>query len=711
MRVLFLVVFCISKIALADSSVLLMNAFGDQCYSIGEHSIQSNRQAHDLRAAIEAVRSDRVRCSGVVSAFDAFQNSVQAYNGMDRASYIASLEGNIQDLSAALLQEKQLGASADASYIIELQRSLSDHRLDLINARQSQDISQRPVQIAALQNIYSYSRGLMNAIQQNGPCIEGHPALAGQVGAQLVSLAGNFSSSLVAGGIVAGASLINQLITFLSNRGLDKELRNLADSSRTNAIGCAIEGVSRSFCQARDYISIVQAETTGTVCDSCEKQEKGLQVLRTELEAYSEWVRRLSAGSPAATQGQASDRNQANLLQEKSDSFNNTIDAILSEGARDIEESSDKMLARQALASSISSAIAAASVQSQSCGATGCTLSTGFLGRLFPTDPTCGPFAFVYSQGTSRTCPKTPGEECSQCILRSFPTIPDTDQMRTVVDKIKLEGQREVARLRQRYIETNPLAAISEADTRGANNKSARDFLVNSKAYFESRLGDPESATALPGALKQEVTEARDRIDRALAILNKSTGFTSSDVSSLSQELIPANTLFFISDTLNRLVQREYAKSLSQASGVNPAVAAMVQFSVRETVGQLLAQYRNPTQAEAQAETAQAQSLSTLGSISQVFGSQLEAAITELAASGRSPTLLAVNCLRYAALTSQVPKSVGRACEKTALSGGRGTSAPFTVKFTDVVKSPQNTRLCSIYDFSRKEQVLRRSSK
>ena len=50
-----MLVLLIPGVAMADSATMLMSAFGDQCFSVGEQSAQANRQGQDLRAVIETI--------------------------------------------------------------------------------------------------------------------------------------------------------------------------------------------------------------------------------------------------------------------------------------------------------------------------------------------------------------------------------------------------------------------------------------------------------------------------------------------------------------------------------------------------------------------------------------------------------------------------------------------------------------------------------
>jgi hypothetical protein len=160
-----------------------------------------------------------------------------------------------------------------------------------------------------------------------------------------------------------------------------------------------------------------------------------------------------------------------------------------------------------------------------------------------------------------------------------------------------------------------------------------------------------------------------------------------------------------LSNNLNELVKQEFAAKAKEISKNSESLKWLTEYSVNETMNQLLAIYANTDQMANQSEQAMSQNRRTLIGMGQTFGETFTARLKDLSSEGNS-RLSALNCLRALIIPGFEKRSdLKELCQgKTYRTTVPGMNLQLSFDQLANEKSEEK-RICAIYDFSRRIEI------
>jgi hypothetical protein len=702
--ILLVTLMCFLRVEAQDLTSDLYNMFGGSCSSSGVDSQVARSLATNFEGVAQSLANNE-KCNGLRGALEAFQKQTVEFNAFQRNREVAYLEGLVKDLEMAIATEKTAGNGAE---VVALQIKLAEARVDLIAKRQSQDYRTQSGRIQAAQSLDVYVAALLKQIAASKECTDKKPNVVGQIASQMLAVTSNLMSGPTGSYLLLGSTILNSIVDFTKSYSISDAIKDVNLTRKGDAIGCSFEGLANAYCQARDVRNLVATQTEATTCTDCHYNE-GLKILNDDLSAFITWAFDLSAGSPPTTPGQASDKKAGEDLRSRFANVRNELLAILAIEERDYNELTDPAERKEKLKSSMNRVanLIASNVTRQECTNTGCNSVKGVFGDEFTEDPECGPHAFLLT-GTKKTCSNRGDKDtCLACVGKDNPgrDAPPFDTLRRTVDDVVRRTRTRVDRETARTNVTDPVGVIAKLRSPyGVGNRKPIEFLQNARAYFEERLSNSEVLKESP-ALRQAITEAKQKIEDSLKIESTATSFSANELGQLSGNLIPERDIFYLSNNLNELVKQEFAAKAKDVSKSSESLKWLTEYSVNETMNQLLAIYANTDQMANQSEQAISQNRKTLMGMGQTFGETFLTRIKELNTEG-SERLSALNCIRALIVPGFEKRSdLKEICQgkvyRTTLPGSK-----LQLSFDQLANEKSDEkRICSIFDFTRKVEI------
>jgi hypothetical protein len=682
----------------------LYEMFGGSCSSSGIDSQVARNMAANFESLARNLGNNE-KCNGLRAALESFQKQTSDFNAFQRNRDVAYLESLVADLELAISTEK---ASGNQVEVAVLQARLAESKVDLISKRQSQDYKSQAGRIQAVQSLDAYVGVVLKQLAASKECTDKKPNLIGQIASQMMSVTSNLMSGPTGSYLLLGSTILSSIVDFAKSYPISQAISDVNLNRKGEAIGCSFEGLANAYCKARDIRNLVNTQTEASACTECQYNQ-GLKILNDDLNAFITWAYELSAGSPPTTAGQASDKKAGEDLRGRFANVRNDLLANLAIEERAYNELSDPTEKKDKLRNSLSNVanLIAQNVKPSNCGFGPCPGKPVF-SEEFSEDPDCGPAAFLMT-GTKKTCSRpasNPNETCLSCVLRENNREPPPfDQMRGYADELLKRARGRVDRETARTNVTDPVGLIAKLRSPyGVGNHKPIEFLQNTRAYFEERLSNSEVLQNSP-ALRQSISEAKKKIDDSLAIESSTNNFSANELGLLSGNLIPERDIFYLSNNLNELIKQEFAAKAKEISKNSESLKWLTEYSVNETMNQLLAIYANTDQMANQSEQAMSQNRRTLIGMGQTFGETFTARLKDLSSEGNS-RLSALNCLRALIIPGFEKRSdLKELCQgKTYRTTVPGMNLQLSFDQLANEKSEEK-RICAIYDFSRRIEI------
>ncbi len=718
-----------------DPSDDLMNLFGGRCESVsGPLTSLAASQSGALKEIVEQMMNDPT-CKGMTGSlaalkgldFDSISQQANAELGITR------LRDQAHDLELALASElaRPIAEQDDsyASYISLLRTQLSSTRLELLKERS------RPAQVAsarhndAYQAVQSLALSLFSQLEANPKCASRYPALGAQVGGQIVAVSSFFASAALAPVLLAAGNVIERYVSYLRNRPLAREYKKLVDSRMSMAMSCALEGLSSTFCQARDVEKVVRAnalsqQMTDPSCrPPVQNGWEGVSLVGIDLPAFSDWMTRVAAGSQAVSPSQGQEKKEAQELLSLASKFKYDIDGAISKADSKIRSggSDSSREVRETLVSTLEQfAWNYGSLTSPS----------------FRDDPSCGRFIYFYTGGKSNKCsyngPDRGNMSCKQCLL-SDNTISDKEPtsiggMRDAATKLHSEAVRRANDEASLSIESNATLVLGQVDRMGRNDRKPMEFLKGAQTYL-AYLGEKEQFKA--GRSADMLKDLQRRVDCSIALIERKPtepGVNCGDVpkpdpaasdtpeqanASAGKELTylysllsPSRDLYYVANSLYELVLQDLDQR-RRDGGVDGELAVILQLSNSDSLGELLSQFGNPDATRAQAIAARGSTTKSLSTFGTLFADPLVQSIRNYKKEGSE--LLGLSCMQ-ALLVPDGPKlgkhDISKECSGTEWSSLYDGNV---LRFDEWKGKSFEQRACSIYDFYRKSKLKQRA--
>ena len=750
-----------------DPSDDLMNLFGAHCDSYrGPLVTLASAQAGSLKSVITQMAGDK-DCSGVlgalnqISAIDLNQITLSARTG----AATQRLRDQSHDIELALSQELAKSAeeqAADATYIADLKKGLSDARLGLLKAKSS------PAEIAmdnksqVFDAVQSAAGNLFDNLASAPGCAKKHPNIGAQFGGQLVSASSFLAGGLLAPVLLASGSVIEKYIDYLQKAPYRRNLAALTKTRMKTALGCGLEGIASTYCQGRDLERVTRANAAGQVAPNCPtnpNDSEGVNLIGTDLPAFSAWINRVVAGSAAGDPYQAAAKKDARDLLSRSLKMGDDFGASILKATTDLGQpgaNSNEVLEGLVQQLADFSSKTYDSLTSAS----------------FRNDPQCGSYVWFYSGGTRSAC-NTVGSErtgltCKQCLAHDLGINPNAmapptvAQLQDAADRLLAEGTKRAALGASSSIENKPSAVLAMFSTNRVNDQTAEDFLKGSQTYLGHLLQKEPFNT--PGRAQDLVVNLQKRIDCTFHAMKKEplpadcfprvpsatpSGVSAvdpehalsgthtkhhpiadaspdtspeaqdkraqEDVTKVSQLLAPSKDLFYISDSLYQLVLGDLDQRRRDPAHFDQDLSAILQLSSSDSLAELLNSYGGPDSLHAQAIAAKDSTTQTLSTYGSLFSEPITGSIHDMKISHSE--LLPLACAQ-ALLVPGAPKVGATLDKKTGdWKGGIDITADcagthwdsyypgLSLNFDEWSKKPDNQRICSVYDFYRRSKL------
>lgn len=716
-KILLLVLLSVPAVADYDPSDDLNMFFGASCESFnGPQNGMAAAQAGYIKTIISSKMSNPA-CAGVSAALESLGKldlgNLQQENEMELS--IEQLRDQSQLLEATLRAE-EAKASPDTDYIDDLKMSLRDINIQLIKSKASPNAISKQRRLDAIDSLHKYTLNLFTELEMSAKCSGEHPNLGAQVGAQVLSLTSHFASGFMAPILMAAGSVIDRYVKYLKNRPLANQYKKVVDSRMSQAIGCGIEGLAATYCQARDMQAVVKYTATNVTTfqsnAECTPQDQGAKLIGIDLPSFSSWVSRLTAGSAPTSPAQGTEKKEAVQLKADFEKSIIDLDGRLAKSTRKLAGGGgvDQKAELTSLIKDMTAIVKAGMGRWTSDD----TKSIGPYSALFATDPSCGPMAFLYTNGANKQCQLlNETEDCLQCVQRLYgggtDKVPTLEELKNAKKVLVDSAGPSIAAETALSQESNPQLVLTKAFGLGSNNRRPIDFLFGAKTYL-GYLKDQDLFKT--GARAETVADLIKRVDESVCILSPETKdcpvsalkSAADKVTALTDIVSPSRDLFYISNALYELVKQDLDERINKGT-VDKSLALVMQLSAADSLGELVSNQIGLDSSNSKAMYAKGQTLKNLQSMGDLFSGQIVEGLKN--AKQENSETLALDCARALSIPSAPmfgKNDITKYCSGQVWTSIRDPS--IKLSFDDIVKvKPTSERTCSIYDFYRKSKV------
>ncbi|MES2768589.1 MAG: hypothetical protein V4596_05520 [Bdellovibrionota bacterium] len=687
----------------------LFFAFGSRCKGKGSVNDSAFNDGAGLKYIAESIRDD-ASCKGITGALNDIQNLnvprlLRDRNSEDDLEYM-SIQAN--DLELAI-QAEMSSATPDMDYIGALKAELVLAKVNIAKSQKLSNQEQTRRRLETIDNFQKYSNTLFARLKQSDECLTKNPNIAAQIGAQILGLGSTMASGYVGSLMLATGSMVDNYVSFVRQHKIGNKIKDVTNNRLGEAVGCSLEGLSYTYCQARDVETIINFnKSKNKDVKSKPSWLDGIGIIGQDVQSYMDWITQVDSGAPAGTIGRADDKKKAFALQNDLRSAGIDIEGILNTAKNTVAQSSNKIEATKKALNDIATKF-------QVCDTFGnCGLSSGGpFGNAFASDPGCGPFIYLYSKGVDRVRKDNGLIPCKTYVTTQYPIIPDINtEVGPLVDGLVAEATQSINIQLSQVSESNPNLVISKVDARTQNRRSAREFLNSSLAYLENLLGDSNSIAQRKNQ-RELIEKTRGQIVNALKIIDRTEeGNTdpSKKVADLSKELIPLGDTFAIPKSLSEIINQDIDQKISQGQ-IDENLAALMQLSSNDSLGELIKYYIGLEAAKTQSRSAKELTRTNLSALSSIFSDSLKNRMEKLSRQAKddpdAKESLALLCMQ----TLAVPESpkMGKLDVKQYCDGQVYKSiydeSKISMNYNDLSRKSYPERACAVYDFYRKSYL------
>lgn len=618
--------------ALADSNNAadaLINAFTSNCSSWGETLSTALFQATSLEDAIKTMKNDPT-CQGYYTTILQDVNAQAAALTAAGATNRKTLPGYVEDLQAEILNEQAKGSAKDTTYIASLEQELYAKKIELFKSKFDTDYQRRQQSMAIAANLYRQSSTIMQGLAANAECVGKYPNIAAQIGGQVMQSSSQFANDLAGSTLLATGGIIDNFVKMYRDYGLAKTLKDITDEKFGVGIGCALEGLSSTYCQARDLMRVANAnkllQEKVAACLPPASPFAGVSLVGRDLNDFVKWVQDLDSGSRATSSTHASLKGAAKSLQSRLSILQDSLDGTIYTTLKDLERTGgydprdpgkvNKMIGliknlEVTILNNINKIEQGQGYTSQ---------STGPLGDAFARDTRCGVLTYFYTKGLDRVCPtSTTTEACEECIKKKYfgskDLIPPTiEQLNGTLENLFAEGLKYVTDQNSLVNSNDPQLALAKVSAWREDGRKVEHFLLNAKNYLESLLKDPDpkslfktqSVRALVVQALDHVNKAKERLEHpSTKVVNDKTVLDpKSDVTYLSNLLAPINDVYYLPKEILFIANQDINDKVNRGK-IDSGLALLIKSTTTDALNEFTKGYVDIEKTTRQAESAQ----------------------------------------------------------------------------------------------------------
>lgn len=714
-----------------DPSDDLITAFGNTCSTQGYMTSSAMSQATSLRSIFNQIHNDP-NCASIAQAVDSLDvslaNSIKSQSQAEQT--VNGLVSTIRDLKVQIASEKA-APTPDQNKISTYQNELNSQEIALMKAKTDPALNSRtaPGKNNAIGVVYDNATSLMSSISDNNKCFSSHATLGPQItSSTLQTLSLLAPASMGASYLMAIPGIIGHLLQTAQDMRMTNTLKAAISAKMVHAIGCSVEGISATYCQARDVRTILKAEPqipNPTGCEGCEVG-LGVQIMSKELNAFQNWASTIVAGSSATSTAQATTKIEGLTAQNNFSALKENINGFIGSANRDLMGMKDPIMAKNRIQSLINDLATKIIDNCDHTTYSGGPITKGAMGPLFVDQ--CGIKAFILSGGATRTCSLMNGQSPEDYLAKTYPGAnPNIADISARISTVLSEGGAYVAAQTASAIQSNPQLALASSEHMGLNGKTAVDFLQHSRAYLGNLLNKPDSIAS--GNNKRIVQDAYIRCDTILKKLDQAKNDSSSEpgiiVSNLAMQISPSGDLNLIGNEIGAIVKSDIDSRIKNGK-LDASVASVLQLSTSDSLNEFINGNINRAGLEGQISSAKSLTKSNLESFGNTFSEQIEENLSTLLKESKddedAKQSLGLMCVRLASLPQaphfKSPQTTmfGRAQEINIDKYCKGQS--FNVpqmrtqlKYDEIIPRLFTQRACSVYDFFRGSRLKEMSEK
>ena len=337
--VLCLVTACKAKNNTAAND--LQTAFQSGCSSTGTIDAQvALSQTQSLVNTIQDLRKNN-KCTGLDNTQATVQNMSDQIYAMQQDQTTASMN-SLSGAQDSLLA--QINSTNDPASLQILTETYAANAISMSTLQGQEAVLAGSGLTTNLQRGYTQLNAYVGALQANtseiNNCAQRDPDFAAKIGAQLMSVSGNFVTPLIGAIITIAGGIIEEVINVVDDSTYSRTINKLNLVSMTTALSCSLESMSAAYCQAQDMMTLTSFEeckfnpNAGPLCKkqmmvSAKAQTdiaefwSGIGVLSRSLPALQIWAAKVVSGVTPSDIYQAQKQNDLLTSRATLDTINN----------------------------------------------------------------------------------------------------------------------------------------------------------------------------------------------------------------------------------------------------------------------------------------------------------------------------------------------------------------------------------------------------
>jgi hypothetical protein len=694
----------------------LMTVFGGKCKGYGPLNSTAFNESQSLVSILNDISQDP-KCQGLKSALQQVSslNMNKALSQPDAKLNIEGLVGEAANLQLAITQESNRGPAADADYIAALKRELVDLRIKISTQTENQKLAPRKARLETIQNLDAYSTSLMSGLEQGDACFTNRPNVPAQIGAQMLGIASGLGSGFTGSLLLTAGRAIDHFVRYIRNKSLNSDIQKIVDNRLGQALGCAFEGISQTYCEAADYDVLLKTTQEATTQNTPNPTwKKGLNTSAQGTAAFTEFVNKIDAGSPKTTPGRVADMQSAQNLRAQLELNVTRKDYLVTTGFSNVTELTERTAKDNEFKKLLSdlSDLVTPPCMSNSNGT--CLATSGPFKNSFIEDPSCGPQIYIYTKGAERAMkPGTQaGTSCAQYLknISPQPTIADLPKTKEAMDSIFNEASAFVIKENSKVQQSSNIQVLASARL-NIGGRTTLDYFKDADSYLESLLKDPKSIANGDSYSKKQIEETQKRIRGVVGLLEKRAPGTETEaadtVAKIAKELIPKGDKAAIPSALAMIVQLDVEQKIAKGE-IDPTLATLMQMPNSGSIGQLLQVYGNLDASGQQTRNARSMSEDSLSGLASAMNQPLKSRFESLKRKADqkdedAQNSLATLCIQTLAVP-EAPLDLNSYCKGTVMKSTYDNSG-LILKYDEIARSDKRAKMCSLHDFYRKSSL------
>lgn len=286
-----------------DLGRLLFDAFSSACQP-GAFTQKALNETASLKRIIETLKNDEA-CRDLNSLYGELVSAERQLRFM-----LQGLNDEQEDELANYYDRLSLalGVSSNKIEKTQIALELADVRIQFLGLSFDEEEQRRANRYEATLQITQYAETLNAAYAQLGLCFERNKALPLQLASHLLAISGGFFDPTTNLVFTLVGRLVGSFFEFFNNLRFNKQLKDYRNSNLQAGLTCAMEALERSVCEIQDRRQLIESIQDYRRQEKIPSEWLGYELLTREFPTFRRFLRRVEAGSTAASEQQAAQR-------------------------------------------------------------------------------------------------------------------------------------------------------------------------------------------------------------------------------------------------------------------------------------------------------------------------------------------------------------------------------------------------------------------